>query len=58
MVSRNQVVLPMTRVLGGRMPVSSEVRDGLQSGYWQYARSNRTPLAASPSMFGDFTGRP
>ena len=30
-------------------------RLGLQSGNWQYARSNRTPRAASRSMFGDLT---
>jgi hypothetical protein len=30
-------------VWGGRRLVSSEVRDGLHSEYWQYGRSNRTP---------------
>ena len=36
----------------GCLPVSTDVRDGLQSGNWQYALSNRTPDAASASMLG------
>ena len=33
----------------------SETRLGLHSGNWVYARSKRTPRAASRSMFGDLT---
>ena len=42
-------------VVSGRRPVRNEVRLGLQTGYWQYARSNRIPCAARRSMFGDLT---
>ena len=33
--------------------LSAKVREGLHKGYWQYARSNRTPCVASLSMFGE-----
>ena len=39
----------------GRKPVMMDERLGEQSGNWQYARSKRVPIAASRSMFGDFT---
>lgn len=48
----------MIWVRGGRRPVSSEVRDGLQSGYWQWARSNRAPWRVSRSIFGVWTAAP
>jgi len=35
MFNRNQRVLPVMPVCVGRLPVSSDVRDGLHSGYWQ-----------------------
>ena len=34
---------------------SRDARLGQQSGYWQYAFSNRTPRVASRSIFGDLT---
>ena len=34
-------------MLVGYRPVINELRDGLHSGNWQYARSNRTPAAAT-----------
>lgn len=36
----------------GRMPVRRDLREGAQTACWQYARSKRSPLAASRSMFG------
>lgn len=41
-------------LVSGRTPPSNDERLGLHSGNWQYARSNRTPRAASRSMFGVF----
>lgn len=52
---RNAVPLSRVPVVSGRFPVRNEVRLGLQTGYWQYARSNRTPRAARRSMLGDLT---
>jgi len=52
---RKSVVLSSTPVVVGWRPVKSDVRLGLHSGYWQYARSNRTPAFARASRFGDFT---
>jgi len=36
----------------GHVPVKSDARVGVQVGFGQYARSNRTPRAASRSRFG------
>ena len=51
--SRKSPSLSSTAVVVGCRPVSIEVREGLQSGNWQYARAKRTPVAASLSTLGE-----
>ena len=51
-VVRKAARLSRMPVVVGYRPVSIDDRDGLQRGNWQYARSNRTPVAASASMWG------
>ena len=41
-------------VVEGRRPVMRLLRDGLQSGAWQWALVKSVPRAARRSMFGVF----
>src|SRR5436190_23030714 len=54
-VLRKKVWLSSTRVDSGSSPVRIDARDGLHTGYWTYARSNKTPRPASRSKLGERT---
>ena len=42
-------------MVDGRNPSKTDVRDGLQTGAWQWALINRVPLLASLSKLGVLT---